>query len=49
MLDLSLQLPALVGDGLASFLFQRGCFDARGAGGSFDPLVNSSGVAAVGN
>ena len=46
--DPSLQLLALVGDGLASLGFERGCFDASGSGGSFDPLVHPSGVSAVG-
>ena len=48
VLDPSLQLLALVGDGLARLGLERGCFDARGAGGSFDPLVHPSGVAPVG-
>ena len=48
MLDPSLQLLALVGDGLAGLGFEQGCFDASGAGGSFDPLVHPSGVTSVG-
>ena len=47
MLNILLQLLALVGDGLASLCFERGCFDARGTGGSFDPLVHSPNIAAV--
>ena len=39
--DPSLQLLAMVGDGLASLGFERGCFDASGSGGSFDAyLIN---------
>ena len=49
VLDPSLQLLALVGDGLAGLGFERGCFDASGAGGSFDPLAHPSGVSAVGS
>ena len=49
VLDPSLQLLALVGDGLAGLGFEQGCFDASGAGGSFDPLVHPSGVTAVGD
>ena len=48
VLNPSLQLLALVSDGLAGLGFEQGCFDASGAGGSFDPLVHPSRVTAIG-
>ena len=40
MLHQTLQLHALISDDLASLWFERGCFDASRAGGSFHALIH---------
>ena len=48
MLEPTLQLLALVSNECAILCFQRSCFDARGDGEYFDPLIDPLSVAAVG-